>query len=209
MHRKKEEVILRILAQESVDLELWLKRYEFLKFWSYFCGFFEARDLFVNIFQISGPNYKITDGGLISEKQRGLSTKSAKTRPQVDFKETQGLLCKIPRNIDVTNYFPTVKAWTGSTRGEPVGRAWSTVDRLQRGPRVPERGGVLTGVRPPAALVHQSSPTGAQKREGSTRSSVRASPEVGRWQCRIRGGDALWKRCSSVERSEERLGEVR
>jgi hypothetical protein len=41
------------------------------------------------------------DGGLISEKQRGLSAKSAKTGPRVDFKETRGLLCKIPRNIDL------------------------------------------------------------------------------------------------------------
>jgi hypothetical protein len=148
------------------------------------------------------------DGGLISEKQRGLSAKSTKTGPRVDFKETWGLLCKIPRNIDLRIIFQRVKVWTRSARGEPVGRARSTVDRRWRGPRVPEHGGALTGVRPPAASVHQSSPAGAQKRERSTGSSAQASPELERW----RGGRVTTvqnqRRRRSVEARLER-GEKR
>jgi hypothetical protein len=40
--------------------------------------FSEARDLFVIIFQIPGPNCKIMDHGLILEKLRGLFAKFPK-----------------------------------------------------------------------------------------------------------------------------------
>jgi hypothetical protein len=60
--------------------------------------FFEARDLFVNIFQILGCNCKFLDCGLILEKPRGLSEKCPKLEfPGIIFlKETRG-----PRAVPV------------------------------------------------------------------------------------------------------------
>jgi hypothetical protein len=58
-------------------------------------NFSEARDLFVNIFQISDRTEKFMNRGLIFENPRGLSAKSAKSRPRVDFTKVQGPLRKI------------------------------------------------------------------------------------------------------------------
>jgi hypothetical protein len=57
--------------------------------------FSEARDLFVNIFRISGRTKKFVDRRLILENPRGPSVKSAKSGPRVDFTKVQGPLCKI------------------------------------------------------------------------------------------------------------------
>jgi hypothetical protein len=77
--------------------------------------FSEARDLFVNIFRISGRTAEIPDRGLILEKPEGLSAKSAKFGPRVDFPKVQAPLCKISEISEITNYFLTDNSWTGST----------------------------------------------------------------------------------------------
>jgi hypothetical protein len=53
-------------------------------------NFSEARDLFVNIFQILGPNYKIL----------GL---------RVDFGKVEGPKCKMSEISKIMNYFSTDK----------------------------------------------------------------------------------------------------
>jgi hypothetical protein len=81
MHRMKEEVILKLMAQESLDLELWLKRYEIFKFWAIFVDFSEAKDLSRIIFSNSrglGANFRNGLGLQVdSGKMRGLSEKMA------------------------------------------------------------------------------------------------------------------------------------
>jgi hypothetical protein len=67
--------------------------------------FSEARDLLVNIFQFLGPNYKIMDCGLISEKVRGLSAKSAKDLDRGLISKTHGGLFAKWRGISAGDLF--------------------------------------------------------------------------------------------------------
>jgi hypothetical protein len=79
-------------------------------------------------------------------------------------------------------------------------------------------GGTLTGARPPAAPVRQSSPAGAQNGEGGTGSSLRASPGLERRRggrvTTMQSGEkaALGERVAQAGRegsvSRERCGEL-
>jgi hypothetical protein len=136
-----------------------------------------------------GPNYKNHGPRVNFGNPRGLSAKSAKSEPRVDFTKVQGPLCKISEIIRITNYFPTVNPghrvhawWTGAGRavhrGPTVARTDGTVARslelhlqplrcakARRRWRIMERGARGT-------------------RLGSHRSSGGAV-EAGRWWCRM------------------------
>jgi hypothetical protein len=81
-----------------------------------------------------------------------------------------------------------------------VDRVHVSVDRLGvLGPPWTDTGadrghdGALTGAWPPATLVRQSSPVGAQNGEGSEGNSTQVSPELGRrcggWATVVQNGE--------------------
>jgi hypothetical protein len=113
------------------------------------------------MFRISDRTENFMDRGLISKNPSGLSVKSVKSGPRVDFTKVQGPLCKNAREFLAGNYFPTDKS---------MDQVHVAVDRPS----------ALNGAWPPAAPVRQGSPAGAQNGEGSEGNLTRVSPEVGR-----------------------------
>jgi hypothetical protein len=88
-----------------------------------------------------------------------------------------------------------------------LGPPWTDAD-MDRG-----HDGALTGAWPPVAPVRQSSPAGAQNREGSEGNSARVSPELGRCcggrATMVQNGEAaaLGERAAQAGREGNRSGE--
>jgi hypothetical protein len=150
------------------------------------------------------------DRGLISENPRGLSVKSVKSGPRVDFTKVLGPLCKNAGEFLAENYFPTDKS---VDRPGVLGPPWTDTG-ADRG-----HGGARTGALPPAAPMRLSSPTGAQNGEGGTGSSAQASPELGR-RCGSRAtvvqnrevaalGEDTAQACRGGKEAGERCGATR
>jgi hypothetical protein len=126
--------------------------------------------------------------GLISEKPRGLTAKSTRSGPRIDFTRVQGPLCNISKITRITNYFPTVN---------PVHRVharWTRAGRaVHRGPMVARTEG--TAARSPELGLWPLQCANAHRR-GSKRGigarGARLRPhrssggavEIGRRRCR-------------------------
>jgi hypothetical protein len=75
----KEEVILRILVQQSPKLELRLRRYGEKKLWGPFHNFWKWLGLYLELFfKFQRSECKNLDCGLISQESMDLSTNSLK-----------------------------------------------------------------------------------------------------------------------------------
>jgi hypothetical protein len=157
--------------------------------------FSEARDLFVNIFQILGPNCKFLDCGLILEKSRGLNAKCQKLEfPGIIFlKETRG---PSPRVLN------------------RAGHARSTVGQWRRGPKAPEHGGASLeyGLRPlRCTKAHR---WGRNRERGAWGARLRPHRSsgggvvTGRRSGDNRSWEARWGGVPVQERRREGLGEV-
>jgi hypothetical protein len=143
--------------------------------------FSEARDLFVNIFQILGPNCKILGLRVDFGKAEGPKCKMCKRPgPWVGYKETWGPLCKMAGNFGWGFIFQRIKSWTGSTRGEP-GQARA----VHRGPMV-----VWTEVAGALWRAHQSTASGRSGAPKLTGGGAKEREEHGEFGSGLTGARA-------------------
>jgi hypothetical protein len=158
------------------------------------------------------------DCELISEKPRGLSAKSTRSGPRVDFTRVQGPLCKISEITQITNYFSTVNSvhwvharWTGA--GRAVHHGPTVVRREGTAARSPELG--LRPLRCNKAhwRGHKRGRGARGARLGPHRSSGgavaigRRRCKTGRRRCSVRGLLRRGEREKGARRGAVELGE--
>jgi hypothetical protein len=149
-------VIPRVLAKESLNLELRLQRYGEKKFRDLFVTSREWLRVFFEIFlKIRGASCNYVGCGLILEKMRGLSAKYQETRFSRNYFVEEKLVDQVHESVD-----------------DPcLGPPWTIHGRR------PE----LVGAWPTAALVLKGTSQGAEDGETGSGNPLRASPEDGRW----------------------------